>query len=61
MSEATKRLSDAIARAADRLDNLVHALALPVSPDIHLQGIRGTLPEIRDELFRAIGEAPPKP
>ncbi len=58
MSEATKRLRDAIALAASRIDSLTFAMKLAVAPEIHLKALAGALPDIRDELLKAIGEGP---
>lgn len=48
MSET--KLRDALERAADRIENLLCALDLPLPDRLHLQGLRGALPEIRDEI-----------
>ena len=36
--------------AADSLDNLIHAMALPMPADFHLRQLRVSLPVIRDRL-----------
>lgn len=38
----------------DRLDNLCSAAELPLPDAIHLQALRASLPEIRDELRAAL-------
>ncbi len=54
---ALAELVEASGRAADRIDNLLAALTLPVRDAIHLQGVRGTLPEIGEELRAALAKA----
>jgi hypothetical protein len=46
-----------IATAADRLDSLIAAMSLPVPAATHLEGLRGTLPDIVAELRAALGGA----
>lgn len=56
-SRAAKELEDlreAAGRAADRIENLTYALQLKVSDSIHLEGIRGALPDILRELRAAL-------
>lgn len=36
--------------AADDIDNLLGAMQLPVPAQVHLDGLRATLPKIRDRL-----------
>lgn len=51
-------VSDHVGRLADKADNLLAASTLPVSPAIHIQGLKGGLQEIRDEaqeLYRSLG------
>jgi hypothetical protein len=49
-----ERERDAAGRAADSIDSLIHALRLNVPAHIHLEGIRGTLPEILRDLRKVI-------
>lgn len=41
---------DRLGRLADRIDNLTHAMALPLPDSVHLQALRDAMPELRDEL-----------
>lgn len=47
---------------ADTLDNLIHALALPMPPAFHLERLRAALPGVRDRLraafVAAVGDNP---
>lgn len=45
--------AEAVGVVSDRLDNLIHAAALPMPPKFHLDQILPALAELRDEL-RAI-------
>lgn len=54
---AAPEMLEALGRAADRIENLISALVLPARADIHLRGVSGTLPEIRDEIRAAIAKA----
>jgi hypothetical protein len=53
-----KTLREALEHAIDRIENLLGALLLPLPPHIHLQGLRGNLPEIRDEMRDALERFP---
>lgn len=48
MAEAVH--SEKIGQLADRVDNLVHALQLPLPPVLHVQQLREVLLQIRDAL-----------
>ena len=48
MAEAVH--SEKIGQLADRVDNLFHALQLPLPPALHVQQLRVALPQIRDAL-----------
>ena len=39
-----------IGELADTLDNLVHALMLPMPADLHITAMKASLPYLRDEL-----------
>jgi septation ring formation regulator EzrA len=49
IEEAKENLGQAI----DRLDNLVHALQLPLSAQMHVDALRSNLPEVVKELKEA--------
>jgi hypothetical protein len=42
--------AEQIGRLADRVDNLAHALQLPLPAAMHVEQLRAALPEIRDAL-----------
>jgi hypothetical protein len=42
--------AEQIGRLADRVDNLAHALQLPMPAAMHVAQLRAALPEIRDAL-----------
>ena len=42
-----------IAEVIDTLDNLILSLGLNMPADIHVSGLRGALPELRDKLKAA--------
>lgn len=44
---------DAVGFAADTLDNLIHAMSLPMPPAFHVDRLRGVLPGVRDRLREA--------
>jgi len=50
-------LIESVGVVADRIDNVVHALTLRVLPSIHLEGGRGTLPDILAQLRAALEKA----
>lgn len=52
MAETTEH--DALEHAEERLDSLIHAMLLPMAPEIHLKCLRAVLPEIRDEIRAAL-------
>ena len=39
-----------IGRMSDKVDNLLGAMQLPVSPEIHMEGLRGNLEQMRADL-----------
>lgn len=41
---------ETIGLMADKVDNLLHALELPLSNYTHLKGMKVSLPEVRDKL-----------
>jgi hypothetical protein len=47
-------LRQAIEGAADRIENVLGALAIPMPDRLQLKGIRETLPSIRDDLRAAL-------
>ena len=55
MAETTEHA--ALEHAEERLDNLIHAMLIPVSAELHLKALRVALPEIRDEIRAAIAKA----
>lgn len=44
---------EALSMVAETLDNLFHALTIPMPPSIHIDQMKRQLPELRDKL-RAI-------
>lgn len=50
-----QQLRDAIDRAEDRIGNLLATLRLPLPDQLHVRGLRETLPDIRAELQAAVG------
>lgn len=46
MSDEAERLG----LAADRIDNLISAMRLPMSPQMHVEQLRAALPDIMKEL-----------
>ena len=61
-NEQTKQATDALGLLSDRIDNLLGALQLPVSPAMHVSQMKAHLPEVRDELrhiyFALTGDNP---
>lgn len=51
-----------LGRLIDRIENIQHALALPIPPQIHIEGIKGSLPdivkELKDSFIEITGENP---
>lgn len=41
---------DELGKLADRLDNALAATRLPVSPAMHIEGMKGIISDVRDEL-----------
>jgi hypothetical protein len=39
-----------IAAASEDLDNLIHAMMLPIPPAFHLEVLKTALPKVRDQL-----------
>jgi hypothetical protein len=56
--DAKEKLGSAI----DRVDNMLHALQLPLPPQMHVESFRSTLPEIvkelKDSYSKVTGENP---
>lgn len=46
-----------MARAADTLDNLIHAMAMPLPDSLHMTAIRSALPGLLDEMRAALTAA----
>ena len=42
-----------IAEVVDSLENLIAALKMPLPCEMHVEALRGTLPDLRDKLKRA--------
>lgn len=42
--------TETLGKAIDRVDNLAHALTLPLAPESHLQNLRVSLPEAVQDL-----------
>jgi len=45
-----------ICELADRIDNLCWAITMPIPDRIHVECLKGSLPEIRDELKKCLKE-----
>ena len=45
-----------IALQVDRIDYLMAAMSMPVEPRIHLEALKGELPDIKDKLKQAYFE-----
>lgn len=50
MGREIEQANEDLGRAIDRLDNLAHALVLPLSPAMHVEQLREALPEVVAEL-----------
>lgn len=48
--KALNELCEEVYVLSDRLDNIVHAMILPMPSNIHLDILKTSLPELRDEL-----------
>jgi hypothetical protein len=46
----TDAKTEKLGQLIDRLDNLAHALKLPLPAELHVEGLKGPLPEIVAEL-----------
>ena len=42
-----------IAEIIDRIENLVHALKIPVGPELHFKALKDQMPEIHKDLKAA--------
>jgi hypothetical protein len=42
--------AEKVGEVADTLDNLIHALMLPMPADLHVKALKESLPELRDSL-----------
>jgi hypothetical protein len=62
MSEATKENMERLGEAADTLDNLYHALLLPIPAQIHVDQLKLALPKIiaalREVYVAEVGDDP---
>lgn len=47
-------LIEGVARVAERCNNLLGSLALPLPPRTHVDGLRPNIQEMRDELRRIV-------
>lgn len=54
-----ERLREALGCARDSIENLEAAMRLPLPPEIHLEGLRGSLAQIRAEIVRALEKEAP--
>ena len=50
----TKERAEQLGQLADKIDNLVSAMELPFPVNIHLNALKGSLPEISDELKKIV-------
>jgi hypothetical protein len=46
----SEEANDVLGRAIDTVDNLAHALTLPISDSLHVEALRAALPEAVAEL-----------
>lgn len=42
--------AEKLGKASDTIDNLIHAMQLPLPPATHLAALKASLPALRDEL-----------
>lgn len=54
MAKMTEEQADEIGQLADRLDTILYSAKLPVSPEIHIQGMSGVIRDVRNELVRIV-------
>jgi archaellum component FlaC len=54
--EITDEQLEAVAQVAEKANNLLGSLALPLPAHIHLQGLGPNIQEMRDELRRLVVE-----
>ena len=58
----TEESKEELGQAIDRVDNLAHALLLPLPAQMHVDSIKSILPEVVEELkaayIKATGENP---
>lgn len=52
---------EAVGEQADTLDNLIGAMKLPLPAHIHLEALRGALPNVRDALRKAVADCRQSP
>lgn len=54
--------NEKLGQAIDRVDNMYHALLMPLPPEMHIEQFKKTLPEIikelKDGFVEATGENP---
>lgn len=50
-------LYEKIGSVADTLDNLTHAMMLPLPAELHVKALKESLPSLRDELKQICREA----
>lgn len=53
-TKMTEEQADEIGQLADRLDTILYSVKLPVSPQIHIDGMSGVIREVRNELVRIV-------
>ena len=51
-------LIEAVGQAVDTLDSLTSAMSMPLPDSLHMQGLRGSLPELRESLAQALTKEP---
>lgn len=47
-------LVEAVGTAADTLDNLIHAMAMPLPDELHMKALRLALPDLLEEMRAAL-------